>query len=106
MSSVGHRGGFICRLVLNFIQARRKQFVSTDAVYDGLFTGCALAGPSGCVVAANASGNPPTPLDVNAVIQSLFETAHDATRKDPTVPITSGELRGALVPPPTCIVNP
>ncbi|RPD63532.1 alpha/beta-hydrolase, partial [Lentinus tigrinus ALCF2SS1-6] len=69
--------------------------VSADAVYKGLITGCALAGPAGCAAAAEGDG----PLDVDAKFQALIKAAHDATARASnasSVPLSSGQIRVQL----------
>ncbi|KAI0698769.1 TAP-like protein-domain-containing protein [Earliella scabrosa] len=63
-----------------------------DRVYEGLVTGCALAGPEGCAIAE--AGH--SPADVHATLRNLLKVAHDATIADPAVPLTSGMLRTSL----------
>ncbi|RPD63529.1 alpha/beta-hydrolase [Lentinus tigrinus ALCF2SS1-6] len=65
------------------------QFASSDNVYKGLLTGCALAGPSGCPAASEGDG----PLDIDAKVQELIKAAHDATLVNASVPLTSGQFR-------------
>ena len=65
------------------------QLTDADKVYEAFFTGCALAGPEGCSIASEGQ----TPLDVNNNIQQLLQAAHDATRANSSVPITSGQIR-------------
>ncbi|KAH9886641.1 alpha/beta-hydrolase [Cubamyces lactineus] len=69
-----------------------KQLVDADKVYDALITACALSGPAGC--AATAEGQ--TPADVNANVQALLQRAHDAARKNSSVPVTSADIRKQL----------
>ena len=63
--------------------------VSTDTIYKGLITGCALTGPRGCAIASEADG----PLDIDAKVQKLLNTAYNATKLNVSVPITSGDIR-------------
>ena len=63
--------------------------VSTDTIYKGLITGCALTGPSGCAIASEGDG----PLDIDAKVQKLLNTAYNATKLNASVPITSGDIR-------------
>ena len=60
-----------------------------DNIYKALITGCALAGPEECAIASEGD----TPLDVNDTVQALLKAAHDATRKNSSVPLTSGQIR-------------
>ena len=62
---------------------------NSDDVYDGLVTGCALAGPTGCSIASEGQ----SPADVDKTIQTILGLAHDAARKNPSAPLTSGQLR-------------
>ena len=62
---------------------------NSDDVYDGLVTGCALAGPAGCSIATEGQ----SPADVDKTIQTILGLAHDAARKNPSAPLTSGQLR-------------
>ncbi|KAM5541074.1 hypothetical protein V8D89_005385 [Ganoderma adspersum] len=68
------------------------QLQNSDDVYDGLVTGCALAGPTGCAIASEGQ----SPADVDKTIQTILGLAHDAARKNSSVPLTSGQLRTAL----------
>ena len=70
-------------------QAFHKMIVSTDTIYKGLITGCALTGPSGCAIASEGDG----PLDIDAKVQKLLNTAYNATKLNASVPITSGDIR-------------
>ncbi|KAI0702717.1 Alpha/Beta hydrolase protein [Earliella scabrosa] len=63
-----------------------------DRIYEGLVTGCALAGPEGCAVAQEGQ----SPADLHAAFQALLKVAHDAAIADPAVPLTSGMLRTSL----------
>ena len=63
--------------------------LSTDTIYKALITGCALTGPSGCAVASVGDG----PLDIDAKVQKLLNTAYNATKLNASVPITSGDIR-------------
>ena len=63
--------------------------VSTDTIYKALITGCALSGPSGCAIASEGDG----PLDIDAKVQKLLNTAYNATKLNASVPITSGDIR-------------
>ncbi|EIW56310.1 alpha/beta-hydrolase [Trametes versicolor FP-101664 SS1] len=70
-----------------------QQLSDTDKAYEAFVAGCALAGPSGCAIAtANASA-----ADVDATIKTLLQQAHDATRKNASVPVTSADIRSALL---------
>ncbi|KAI0709175.1 alpha/beta-hydrolase [Earliella scabrosa] len=69
-----------------------NQLVSVDTIYEALITGCALTGPVGCAAAAEGDG----PADIDAKVQALINAAHDATRRNTSVPLTSGQLRAAL----------
>ena len=60
-----------------------------DRIYEGLVTGCALAGPEGCAVAETGQ----SAADLHAAFQALLKVAHDAAIADPAVPLTSGMLR-------------
>ncbi len=66
------------------------QLENSDAVYKGLITGCALSGPAGCPIASEGDG----PLDIDAKFQALIKAAHEATKANASVPLTSGVLRG------------
>ena len=63
--------------------------LSTDTIYKALITGCALSGPSGCAIASDGDG----PLDIDAKVQKLLNTAYNATKLNASVPITSGDIR-------------
>ncbi|KAI0350500.1 alpha/beta-hydrolase [Trametes cingulata] len=64
----------------------------SDKVYQAFVTGCALAGPSGCAIAqANQSA-----ADVDATVQALLQRAHDAARRNGSVPVTSALIREAI----------
>ena len=67
------------------------QLVFSDAVYQGLVTGCALAGPAGCAAASENDG----PGDIDAKIQLLLQALYDAekTSSGASPPMTSGQLR-------------
>ncbi|KAJ8494816.1 hypothetical protein ONZ51_g2084 [Trametes cubensis] len=69
-----------------------KQLVDADKVYDALVTACALSGPEGCAAATQGQ----TPADVDANVQTLLQRAHDAARKNSSVPITSADIRKQL----------
>ncbi|KAI0689850.1 alpha/beta-hydrolase [Cerioporus squamosus] len=69
-----------------------NQIVSADTIYKALITGCALTGPAGCAAASEGDG----PLDIDAKVQTLLKTAHDATKANASVPITSGDIRTQL----------
>ncbi|KAI0651009.1 alpha/beta-hydrolase [Trametes meyenii] len=69
-----------------------KQLADADKVYDGFVTGCALAGPSGCAIAAQGQ----SAADVDGVIQALIGRAHAATRRNSSVPVTSADVHEAL----------
>ncbi len=66
--------------------------MDADQAYNAFVTGCALAGPGVCPLASTGQ----SPLDVHENIQALLKTAHDAFRMDPSVPVTSGQLRCTL----------
>ncbi|KAI9058642.1 alpha/beta-hydrolase [Trametes sanguinea] len=70
-------------------------------VYEGLITGCALAGPQGCAIAQQGD----SAVEIDAAIEALLQNAHDATRKNSSVPVTSADVlslvAGALVSPAT-----
>ncbi|KAI0689860.1 alpha/beta-hydrolase [Cerioporus squamosus] len=68
------------------------QLATSDTVYKGLITGCALAGPAGCPAASEGDG----PLDIDAKFQTLLKAAHEATKANASVPLTSGLLRVLL----------
>nr|VWO96249.1 N/A [Ganoderma boninense] len=70
----------------------QHQLHNADDIYDGLVTGCALAGPAGCSIASEGQ----SPTDVDNTIQTVLGLAHDAARKNSSVPLTSGQLRTAL----------
>ncbi len=72
------------------MQTFSSQLVSADTIYQALITGCALSGPSGCAAASEGDG----PLDIDAKVQALLNTAHNAAKANASVPLTSGELRG------------
>lgn len=63
---------------------------STDMVYKGFVTGCALAGPSGCAIAKSEND---TALDIDAAIQDLITAAHTAEKANASTPIRSGDIR-------------
>ncbi|KAI0807357.1 alpha/beta-hydrolase [Fomes fomentarius] len=67
-------------------------FEAADTVYSGMITGCALAGPKGCVVAEEGDG----PLEINTKFQALLEAAYQATLKNASAPISSGLIRLGL----------
>ncbi|TBU24263.1 TAP-like protein-domain-containing protein [Dichomitus squalens] len=66
-----------------------SQLTSSDDVYKGVVTACALAGPEGCAFASVGDG----PLDVHDRVQVMLKAAHDAQRANASVPLTSGQLR-------------
>ncbi|KAH9886730.1 alpha/beta-hydrolase [Cubamyces lactineus] len=66
-----------------------KLLADADKVYDAFVTGCALSGPAGCVIATEGQN----PADVDAKIQGLIQRAHDAARKNGTIPVTSTDIR-------------
>ncbi|KAM5541070.1 hypothetical protein V8D89_005381 [Ganoderma adspersum] len=68
-------------------------FTDSDRVYEGFVTGCALAGSHGCPIASNAS----SAVEVDKNIQSLLQAAHDAARKDPSVPVSSTDIRSQFL---------
>ncbi|KAI0686870.1 alpha/beta-hydrolase [Cerioporus squamosus] len=70
-----------------------RQLLSSDTVYKGLITGCALAGPAGCPAASEGDG----PLDIDAKFQALLKAAHDATVANPSAPLSSGFIRVGLL---------
>ncbi|OSD00757.1 alpha/beta-hydrolase [Trametes coccinea BRFM310] len=76
-----------------------EEAADADKVYEGLVTGCALAGPQACTVAQQGD----SAVDVDATIQALLKKAHDATRKNSSVSVTSAAIRsqiaGALYSP-------
>ncbi|KAI1791415.1 TAP-like protein-domain-containing protein [Ganoderma leucocontextum] len=72
----------------------QHQFHNADDVYAGFVTGCALAGPDGCAIASAGQ----SAADVDNTIQAVLGMAHDAARKNSSVPLTSGELRTGLYP--------
>ncbi|EIW56290.1 uncharacterized protein TRAVEDRAFT_128279 [Trametes versicolor FP-101664 SS1] len=59
------------------------ELADADKVYEVFLTGCALAGPQGCPI-ASAEGQ--TAADVDATIQALLKQAHDAARRNASVP--------------------
>ena len=63
--------------------------LSTDTIYKALITGCALTGPIGCAIASDGD----EPLDIDAKVQKLLNTAYNATKLNASVPITSGDIR-------------
>ncbi|KAI0746904.1 TAP-like protein-domain-containing protein [Daedaleopsis nitida] len=69
-----------------------EQYESADDVYKGMVTGCALTGPQNCAAASEGDG----PLEVDAKFQALITAAHDATRKNASVPLTSAAIRQTL----------
>ncbi|KAI0758742.1 TAP-like protein-domain-containing protein [Fomes fomentarius] len=69
-----------------------QNLVDADQTYNAFVTGCTLAGPDVCPLASTGH----SPLDVHESIQALFKTAHDAFRMDPSVPVTSGQLRSVF----------
>ncbi|TFK83373.1 alpha/beta-hydrolase [Polyporus arcularius HHB13444] len=68
------------------------QLENSDTVYKGLITGCALSGPAGCPIASEGDG----PLDIDSKFQALIKAAHEATKANASVPLTSGVLRVEL----------
>ncbi|RDX55206.1 alpha/beta-hydrolase [Lentinus brumalis] len=70
-----------------------QQLLSSDTVYKGLITGCALTGPAGCPAASEGDG----PLDIDAKFQALLTAAHDAAVANSSVLISSGILRVVLL---------
>ncbi|PIL25655.1 hypothetical protein GSI_11405 [Ganoderma sinense ZZ0214-1] len=64
-----------------------------DKVYEGFVTGCALSGSQGCPIASNAS----SVEEVDKNIQSLLQAAHDAARKDPSVAVSSSDIRSLFL---------
>lgn len=76
-------------LIVLLLQVWPQQLSDTDKAYEAFVAGCALSGPSGCAIAtANASA-----ADVDATIKTLLKQAHDATRKNASVPVTSADIR-------------
>ncbi|OJT06304.1 hypothetical protein TRAPUB_2844 [Trametes pubescens] len=70
-----------------------QQLSDTDKAYDVFVAGCALSGSSGCAIAtANASA-----ADVDATITTFLKQAHDAARKNASAPVTSADIRSALL---------
>lgn len=67
------------------------ELADADKAYEVFLTGCALAGPQGCPI-ASAEGQ--TAADIDANIQALLKQAHDAARKNASVPVTSEIIRG------------
>ena len=76
------------------MQSGGNIITDSDRVYEGFVTGCALAGSHGCPIAANAS----SAVEVDKNIQSLLEAAHDAARKDPSVLVSSSDIRCKWTP--------
>ncbi|KAI0743130.1 alpha/beta-hydrolase [Daedaleopsis nitida] len=67
--------------------------IDTDRVYEGFITGCALAGPEHCAIAAQGQ----TPAELHAGLQALLRAADDKAHQDPTfLNQTSGVLRDDL----------
>lgn len=79
-----------CDLLNVFFQFWPKQLMDADRVYNAYVTACALAGPDGCSIATQGQ----TPVEVDADIQALLQQAHDAARKNSSVPVTSADFRG------------
>ncbi|KAH9851187.1 TAP-like protein-domain-containing protein [Lenzites betulinus] len=71
----------------------RHELADSDKVYGAFLTGCALSGPEGCPIAT--AGNQ-TAADIDAVVQALIVQAHDVARKNPSVPVTSADIRQVL----------
>nr|VWP01715.1 Guanine nucleotide-binding protein alpha-4 subunit [Ganoderma boninense] len=71
----------------------QHQLQDADDIYYGLVTGCALAGPAGCALSTSQGQSP---ADVDQTVQTVLRMAHDAARKNSSVPLTSGQLRTAL----------
>ncbi|KAI0820124.1 alpha/beta-hydrolase [Trametes gibbosa] len=71
----------------------RHELADSDKVYEAFLTGCALAGPESCLI---ATGSNQTAADIDAVVQTLIVEAHDAARKNASVPVTSASIRQAL----------
>ncbi|KAI0325950.1 alpha/beta-hydrolase [Cubamyces sp. BRFM 1775] len=69
-----------------------KQLVDADKVYNAFIAGCALAGPDGCSITTQGQ----TLSNVDADIQALLQRAHDAARKNSSVPVTSADVRAQL----------
>ncbi|KAI0350507.1 alpha/beta-hydrolase [Trametes cingulata] len=69
------------------------ELADADKVYEGFVTGCALAGPQGCAIAASAGLSP---ADVDESIRALLQRAHDAARRNQSVPVTSSDIRELL----------
>ncbi|KAI9058621.1 hypothetical protein FKP32DRAFT_1680355 [Trametes sanguinea] len=69
-----------------------KQTADTGKVYEGLITGCALARPGGCAIADQGD----SAADIDSAIQALLQKAHDATRKNASVPVTSADILSQL----------
>ncbi|EIW56311.1 alpha/beta-hydrolase [Trametes versicolor FP-101664 SS1] len=67
------------------------ELADADKAYEVFLTGCALAGPQGCPI-ASAEGQ--TAADIDATIQALLKQAHDAARRNASVPVTSEITRG------------
>lgn len=67
------------------------ELADADKAYEVFLTGCALAGPQGCPI-ASAEGQ--TAADIDATVQALLKQAHDAARRNASVPVTSELIRG------------
>ncbi|OJT04509.1 hypothetical protein TRAPUB_4779 [Trametes pubescens] len=70
------------------------ELADADKVYEGFITGCALAGPQGCPISSTPGQSA---ADIDATIQVVLKQAHDAARKNPSVPVTSASIRQALL---------
>ncbi|KAI0651007.1 TAP-like protein-domain-containing protein [Trametes meyenii] len=70
-----------------------NELADADKVYEGFVTGCALSGPAGCPIASQGQ----SAADVDDSIQALLQRAHDAARKNGSVPVTSAVIRESLL---------
>ncbi|KAI0633179.1 TAP-like protein-domain-containing protein [Trametes polyzona] len=70
------------------------QLADSDKVYEGFITGCALAGPSGCPIATSEGQSA---ADIDATIQALIRQAHEADRRNASLPVTSQTIRSELL---------
>ncbi|KAI8996230.1 hypothetical protein BD414DRAFT_477175 [Trametes punicea] len=68
------------------------QVADADKIYKAFVTGCALSGPSGCAVATEGQ----SAADVDDDIQTLIQEAHDAARRNSSVPVTPGYIHEQL----------
>ncbi|KAL1949394.1 hypothetical protein VTO73DRAFT_8275 [Trametes versicolor] len=67
------------------------ELADADKAYEVFLTGYALAGPQGCSI-ASAEGQ--TAADIGTTMQAILRQAHNAARRNASVPMTSELIRG------------